>query len=115
MNDREKFRYDLEGYLVVPGFLTEAEVDALNAAFDANRHRMKEDGNSSTGNSRTLVGTHRRGLFHGMLAWEKPWCDPFRELLCHPRRSRTSTPCSAADGGWITPRSCCAAAPAPRG
>lgn len=85
MTDREKFRYDLEGYLVVPGFLSPDEVDALNAAFDANRHLMKEDGNSNIGNSRTLAGTHKRGLFDGMLAWDKPWCDPFRDLLVHPK------------------------------
>jgi ectoine hydroxylase-related dioxygenase (phytanoyl-CoA dioxygenase family) len=84
MTDREKYLYDINGYLVVRDFLTPEEVDRLNAAFDANRDRMREDGNSNTGGSPTLAG-HKRGYFDGMLAWEPPWCDPFRELLVHPK------------------------------
>ena len=36
MTDHEKFLYDLQGFLHVPGFLSFAEVAALNGAFDAN-------------------------------------------------------------------------------
>jgi ectoine hydroxylase-related dioxygenase (phytanoyl-CoA dioxygenase family) len=84
MTDREKYLYDIQGYLVVRNFLTMEEVDRLNAAFDANRDRMRDDGNSNTGDSTTLKG-HKRGYFDGMLAWDHPWCDPFRDLLVHPR------------------------------
>ncbi len=45
---------------------------------------MTEDRNSNTGGSRTLAG-HPRGYFDGMLAWDHPWCEPFRELLVHPK------------------------------
>src|SRR5262245_13140278 len=83
MTEREKYLYDIQGFLVVRDFLTPAEVDRLNAAFDANRDRMRDDGNSNTGGSPTLAG-HKRGYFDGMLAWEHPWCGPFRELLVHP-------------------------------
>ena len=41
MNERDKFMLDCMGYLVVPEFLTHAEVDALNDAFDANWHRCE--------------------------------------------------------------------------
>lgn len=84
MTEREKFWYDTMGYLVVKDFLTSEEVDRLNAAFDASRDKMVEDGNSNTGNSKTLKG-HKRSMFTGMLEWEHPWCDPFRELLVHPK------------------------------
>jgi hypothetical protein len=84
MTDREKYLYDIQGFLVVREFLTPQEVDRLNAAFDANRDRMREDGNSNTGGSPTLAG-HKRGYFDGMLAWEHPWCEPFRDLLVHPK------------------------------
>ena len=30
------------------------------------------------------MGTTRTDL-NGMLSWEKPWCDPFRKLLAHPK------------------------------
>ena len=41
MTDREKYIYDIQGYLVVKDFLTPEEVDRLNAAFDANRDKIK--------------------------------------------------------------------------
>jgi phytanoyl-CoA dioxygenase PhyH len=66
-------------------FLSRAEVDALNAAVDANWDKRGEDGNSSTGGSTTLPGKFKRGIFTGMLTWDHPWCDPFRELLAHPK------------------------------
>src|SRR5258708_8860675 len=85
MNDREQFLFDLQGFLVVRGFLTKGEVNALNAASDANIEKKGEDGNVFTGNSKTLVGTHKRGFFSGMLTWTKPWCNPYREIIAHPK------------------------------
>jgi ectoine hydroxylase-related dioxygenase (phytanoyl-CoA dioxygenase family) len=84
MTDREKYLYDIQGYLIVRNFLSPEEVDRLNAAFDANRDKMGEDGNSNTGDSQTLKG-HKRGFFSGMLTWDHPWCDPFRDLLVYPK------------------------------
>ena len=85
MNDREKFLFDLQGFLVVPEFLTHSEVDELNAAVDANMEKCGKDDNHNLGNSKTLVGTHRRGMFTGMLTWPKPWCQPFREIIVHKK------------------------------
>ena len=85
MNDREKFLFDLQGFLVVPEFLTHAEVDQLNAAVNANMDKCGKDDNHALGNSKTLVGTHRRGMFTGMLTWPKPWCQPFREIIVHKK------------------------------
>ena len=42
MTEREKFRFDLEGYLLVKDFLTPDEVKALNEAVDANVVPMEE-------------------------------------------------------------------------
>jgi ectoine hydroxylase-related dioxygenase (phytanoyl-CoA dioxygenase family) len=85
MTDREKFLFDLNGYLHVPNFLSNQEVATLNAAVDANTDKMGEDGNSVTGDSKTLSGTHKRGCFGGMLTWSKPWCQPFRDLLAYQK------------------------------
>ena len=85
MNDREKYLFDVQGYLLVRNFLTSKEVERLNAAFDANRDKRGEDGNSNIGNSTTLRGERKRGIFTGMLTWEPPWCAPFRDLLAHPK------------------------------
>jgi ectoine hydroxylase-related dioxygenase (phytanoyl-CoA dioxygenase family) len=85
MNSRELYMFDLQGFLVVKNFLTPTEVEAMNAAFDANRHQITTDGNSSIGKSKSLGGTHRRGMFSEMLTWPHPHCDPFRTLLAHPK------------------------------
>ena len=113
MNDTEKFLFDLQGFLKVPDFLAPAEVDALNAAFDANEDKRGEDGNHNTGGSDALEG-RRRGMFAGMLEWEKPTACP----SAHSWRTKSSSPIStrslAAAGKWTTRPSCSAAAREPR-
>jgi hypothetical protein len=49
MTEREKYLFDVQGYLIVRDFLTSEEVMKLNATFDANRDKVGEDGNSYTG------------------------------------------------------------------
>ena len=85
MNDTETYLFDIQGYLVVRGFLTPEEVARLNAAVDANAEMRGEDGNSNTAGSKTLAGDAKRGFFSGMLTWPHPWCEPFRHLLAHPK------------------------------
>ena len=43
MNEREKFLFDLRGYLRVENFLTPEEVQGLNEAVDANHDKYTED------------------------------------------------------------------------
>ena len=83
MNDTEKFLFDLQGYIVVPGFLSPDEVSALNDAFDANWDQRRDDDNRDP--SGNMTGSDRRGMFTGMLTWEQPHCRPFRDLLAHPK------------------------------
>src|SRR5437763_1198727 len=83
MTDRERFRYDLQGFLVIPGFLSQDEVAALNEAIDANIHHAVNHHQGSF--TPALEGTEPRVLLAGMLEWEKPWCQPFRDLLVHPK------------------------------
>ena len=95
MNDTEKFLFDLQGFLKVPDFLTPDEVDALNAAFDANEDKRGEDGNHNTGGSDALEG-QRRGIFTGMLEWENPPLPalprPFGAQKAHPLSRRALWP-----------------------
>jgi ectoine hydroxylase-related dioxygenase (phytanoyl-CoA dioxygenase family) len=81
MDEREQFLFDLQGFLVIRNFLTPAEVQRLNEAVDANLDKCVDDANSHPAGN--LVGPRKRGSFHGMLTWEQPWCQPFRELLAH--------------------------------
>jgi hypothetical protein len=72
MNEREKFLFDLQGFLVIKNVLTPEEVHKLNISVDKNLDKQGEDPNSTVGESKTLTGTHKRGIFTGMLAWPRP-------------------------------------------
>ena len=85
MTEREKFLFDLQGFLVARNFLNSDELACINDAVDACSHLQHEDGNSNTAGSKSLAGTHKRGMFTGMLNWPKPHCQPFRELIVHPK------------------------------
>ena len=85
MSNREKYLFDLQGFLVVKNFLSNTEVCALNEAIDANHDKRREHPKAD------LNGTPLDGEFgpfwhyNGMLTWLPPWCQPFRNLLAHPK------------------------------
>eukprot|EP01049_Picozoa_sp_SAG25_P015688 SAG25_NODE_3286_length_1144_cov_87.281340_1_plen_209_part_01 len=90
MSQRERYLFDLQGFIIIRGLLSDEEVAAINAAFDAHRHTLGEFGppNQLSGDftGKPLEGT--QGCFRhwsGMLTWPQPHCQPFRHLLCHPR------------------------------
>src|SRR5207249_9231124 len=85
MTDREKYLFDIQGFLHVREFLTREEVARLNEAIDANREKMTDREGTYLGNSTTLAGESKRGVLYGMMEWGHPWCDPFREMLAHPK------------------------------
>ena len=83
MSDREKYLFDLQGFLVIHGMLSDDEIKILNEALDANQDKRQEDTASAAGGN--LDGSQLRGLYNGMLTWDQPWCQPFRNLLTHPK------------------------------
>jgi len=80
---RELYRFDVQGFLVITGALTDDEVAQLNEAVDANQGKLQErlDG---AGGSETLAGAPQYEAW-GAFEWPKPWCYPFRALIAHPR------------------------------
>ena len=87
MNDTQKYLFDLQGFLVVEGVLSKAEVAAANDAIDRHTDGIVErvGGVSLSSDSKTMQGETGRGDLGGPLSWEKPWCDPFRAMLAHPQ------------------------------
>ena len=74
MDAKQKFMLDLQGFLTIPDFLSPAEVQRLNAAFDANWERRTD-----------CHQTPSYDEFNGMCEWPHPHCLPFRELIAHPK------------------------------
>jgi hypothetical protein len=90
MSEEEQYLYDLQGFLHVRGFLNGDEVSALNEALDANPDRLGSyDGpNELSGDWRGRPFEGKCAPFRhyeGMLTWPQPWCQPFRDLLAHPK------------------------------
>jgi hypothetical protein len=67
LSDEQKFLFDLEGYLVLPGVLSADECDALNEAADRAWPRTPEDGPFRRQEAITL------------------WGKPFLDLMDHPK------------------------------
>jgi hypothetical protein len=85
MTEDQKYLFDLTGYLILREVLTQEEVATLNAGIDHHIDQLTPMGVSAAGSSKTLAGSSRRLDLGGMLGWERPWCEPFRQLLIHPQ------------------------------
>ena len=84
MTEAEKYLFDVQGYLVIEEALSVEEVAAANAAVDHHADEIGIRPNDLANESETLGGTTGRGDLGGMLTWEKPHCDVFREMIAHP-------------------------------
>ncbi|MBT5872880.1 MAG: hypothetical protein HOH43_05625, partial [Candidatus Latescibacteria bacterium] len=67
MNLRERFEFDLQGYLVIKNVLTESEIAILNEIADRN-FKTYPYGEAVASKETTLL----------------PWGEPFRNLIDHP-------------------------------
>eukprot|EP00040_Diaphanoeca_grandis_P009998 m.51231 g.51231 ORF g.51231 m.51231 type:complete len:348 (+) comp21414_c1_seq1:168-1211(+) len=89
MTPQELFVFDLNGYIVVRGALNTTEVETLNNAIDAHVDESfeRKDAlrNTEMGSPLTGDGTSGRIDLGGMLGWETPHRDGFRNLLNHPK------------------------------
>ena len=88
MTAAEKYLFDVHGYLVIEGLLSPEEVRAANAAVDHHAGQIQIRPGDLANGSRTLQGSRGRGDLGGMLTWEKPHCDVFREMIAHPNSGR---------------------------
>ena len=86
MDEKERYFWDLTGYLVVKNVLDTEELKTANAAIDycVDRINQGED-NKGVGDSTFLRGTGSRWM-HGtnLLNIDPPYCQPFRQMLAHP-------------------------------
>ena len=87
MTETEKYLFDVHGYLVIKGALSPEEVAAANTAIDYHASQIQIRPNDLAHGSRTLQGTTGRGDLGGMLTWEKPHCEVFRQMIVHPKLS----------------------------
>ena len=85
MNARERYYWDLTGHLVVPGVLSEREVDDINRTLDyvIDSGAVSESEGGSR-NSTFLQGGKTRWSFANLLDLPGDYASPIRPLLVHP-------------------------------
>jgi ectoine hydroxylase-related dioxygenase (phytanoyl-CoA dioxygenase family) len=84
MNAKERYFWDLTGYLVLRNVLSQDELKAANDALDHYANHI--EAGSQRQQNPELHGTGRLGLRdYNVLQFEKPYCDPFRNMLAHPK------------------------------
>ena len=84
LTDQEKYLFDVHGYVVIESALSSDQVAAANAAVDHHADQISLRPNDLARGSKTLTGSQGRGDLGGMLTWEKPYCDPFRDMMVNP-------------------------------
>jgi ectoine hydroxylase-related dioxygenase (phytanoyl-CoA dioxygenase family) len=85
LNDDEKYIFDLNGYRVLRGVLSPEQVARCNEAIDRHADQLVAHERQFEGDSKALASDVRQHWLSGMLGWDRPWCEPFRELLVHAR------------------------------
>ena len=84
MNAKERYYWDLTGFLVLRNVLNKRELKAANNALDHYEDQIKPGARRH--NNPALRGTGRLGLRGiNVLQFEKPYCEPFRKMLAHPQ------------------------------
>jgi len=89
MTEEQKFSFDLNGYIVVRGVLTEEEVSAANAAIDNHLKDAIERADTELRNAKPTsplygTGPGRQDL-GGVLEWGKVESRIFKSILAHPK------------------------------
>jgi hypothetical protein len=82
MNPKERYFWDLNGYLIVKSVLSKTEIDQANEIVDRYSDRVKVGG--STAKDSTAYAGTGRPMLPGILEFPKPDCLPFRNMLAHP-------------------------------
>lgn len=85
MTDAEKYLLDVHGYLVIRNVLSSQELRAAHAAIDQYAEKINIRPNDLARGSAPLQGRIGRGDLSGMLTWDKPHCDIYRDMMVHPK------------------------------
>lgn len=81
MDTRERYFWDLNGYVVAKGVMSTDEIAEANEIVEKYSHTIRVGG-STARDSKTFAGTGRP-MLPGVLEYPQPDCLPFRKMLAH--------------------------------
>ena len=84
--ERAKFLFDLNGYYIIRGALSQSEIKAANQGIDAHEFHERKGALRTAADDTAFTGDQTTGRFDmaGMLGWEEPHRNIFRNILNHP-------------------------------
>lgn len=88
LSEEERFEFDLNGFLVVRGVFSSQEIADANDAVDKHASALYERSDASLRNAKADTPMSAAGPrldMGGMLFWEQPYCNLFRNVLTHPK------------------------------
>ena len=85
MTDDEKYFFDLNGYLILRDVVDPDTIRRCNEAIDHYDDQIEVHERRFEGESKALTSDIRQRWSDEMVAWERPYCEPFRQLMVHPR------------------------------
>ena len=85
MTDDEKYFFDLNGYLVLRDLIDADTLRRCHAAIDHYDDQIEVNERRLEGDSKALASDVRQRWSDDMVTWERPYCEPFRQLMIHPR------------------------------
>ena len=84
MTEEEKYLFDLKGFLVLRDVVDADTIARANSAIDHHFDQIETHERQFEGTSQALTSDVRQKWCDEMIAWEKPHCEPFRELMVQP-------------------------------
>ena len=84
MTKEEKYLFDLKGFLILRDVVDADTIDRANRAIDHHFDEIEEHERQFEGESQVLASEVRQKWCDKMVSWERPHCEPFRELMVQP-------------------------------
>jgi len=85
MTDDEKYFFDLNGYLVLRDLIDADTLRRCHVAIDHYDDQIEVNERRLEGDSKALASDVRQRWSEDLVTWERPYCEPFRQLMIHPR------------------------------
>ena len=88
LSDADRFAFDLNGFLVVRSVFSPEEVATANAGIDAHTAELQARVGDALRNANEGTPMSAKGPrldLGGMLFWDHPHCNLFRNVLAHPK------------------------------
>ena len=84
MDGDERWLWDVQGYVRIRGCIDPVLLERLGSSLERSPEAQPREFTDGPEPTSRFPDVERRVDITGMLGWQRPWSDPFRELIDHP-------------------------------